>query len=361
MLVPVLSLLGRPGGQLQRAGLTSPIPNPRRMDPLSHVALGRLLIEPLSARLGRGAIGACVLGSLSPDVDLAIAPRGWDVYLRAHQAGTHALVGRFSVAWPPDRWWASPAAGTFARSRGRCRRQRRPRGPRLDRGSGHPAVLAGFNRPLPWPLFAMADPWLFALLLLSAFLVAAMAPRRLIARVVDAVDWPHRGQGRHAPNREPNRRTSRQPGIHRSRRGGLGIADPLDPLRGRPAVRRAIRHQRAGRLHDAARPRRQESQRSARCPIRVARHRAEPAGVARHHLRLRRAAPCDGGVDVFWSDLRYCAAMPSRGVAYQISDLRCGLWFGGESDERSRARTAVMQVGPVVQRRTPSIPDAAQQ
>ncbi len=331
------------------------------MDPLSHVALGRLLIEPLSARLGRGAIGACVLGSLSPDVDLVIAPRGWDVYLRAHQAGTHALVGSILCGL---------AAGSLVGAT--SRRDIRSLAAAGAVGSvGHVALdlIAGadirpfwpaFNRPLPWPLFAMADPWLFALLLLSAFLVAAMAPRRLIAvsltlliGLIGAKGVMHR-----IASRIGERADSQASIVHVEAVWGSlthWIRYEADPR----FVEQSDINVPAG---------------STTLLARVARNLNDPLVarsvsldtvrnlLASHDITFGYAARRrDGGFDVFWSDLRYCAAMPSRGVAYQISDLRCGLWFGGEYDERSRARTAVMQVGPVVQRRTPSIPDSTQQ
>jgi hypothetical protein len=34
-----------------------------------------------------------VLGPILPDADARLAPRGFDLYLRAHASGTHSLVG----------------------------------------------------------------------------------------------------------------------------------------------------------------------------------------------------------------------------------------------------------------------------
>ncbi|MPY89002.1 MAG: hypothetical protein GEU99_13870 [Luteitalea sp.] len=69
------------------------------MDPLSHVLFGRVLIGlDERKRLGPGAVGACVLGSILPDSDVVLMPVAWDVYLRAHVAGTHALVGTAACA-----------------------------------------------------------------------------------------------------------------------------------------------------------------------------------------------------------------------------------------------------------------------
>jgi membrane-bound metal-dependent hydrolase YbcI (DUF457 family) len=41
----------------------------------------------------KGMTAALVLGSMLPDVDAALAPRGFDFYLRAHSSGTHSFVG----------------------------------------------------------------------------------------------------------------------------------------------------------------------------------------------------------------------------------------------------------------------------
>ena len=141
------------------------------MDPLSHVLFGRTLMafDP-SRRLGPGAIAACVLGTLAPDVDAIVIARGWDVYLRVHEAGTHSVLGSLAVA-----------SGTAALVRA------------LQRGGRYPALmlaawigalshltfdlLSGATVRPGWPLFqgqlsiplvAMADPWLIAICVVGA-------------------------------------------------------------------------------------------------------------------------------------------------------------------------------------------------
>lgn len=39
-----------------------------------------------------------MLGSVAPDADIVLAPRGWDIYLRLHEIGTHTLAGSPLVA-----------------------------------------------------------------------------------------------------------------------------------------------------------------------------------------------------------------------------------------------------------------------
>lgn len=65
------------------------------MDPVSHAVLGRVVTTALSREQmpRRGTAAAAVLGGLSPDVDFVLMPFGWDIYLRAHEIGSHSLVG----------------------------------------------------------------------------------------------------------------------------------------------------------------------------------------------------------------------------------------------------------------------------
>ncbi len=71
------------------------------MDPVSHVIFGRTLVAALDTpgrgRFGRSVAGASMLGALSPDVDFLLMPQGWDIYLRAHEVGTHSLGGAILV------------------------------------------------------------------------------------------------------------------------------------------------------------------------------------------------------------------------------------------------------------------------
>ena len=48
--------------------------------------------------LPRGTTAALVLGSIFPDVDLVLVPRGFDLYLQAHAGGTHSLAWSFGEA-----------------------------------------------------------------------------------------------------------------------------------------------------------------------------------------------------------------------------------------------------------------------
>lgn len=69
------------------------------MDPLSHVIFGRTLIAlDRHGRFGAGSTTAAALGAVAPDIDAITIWRGWDVYLRVHEMGTHSISGSVAVA-----------------------------------------------------------------------------------------------------------------------------------------------------------------------------------------------------------------------------------------------------------------------
>ena len=140
------------------------------MDPVSHMAFGRTLIRlvPFTRRLDsppRGCVAAAVLGSLSPDLDAAVMPLGWDRYLRVHEVGTHTIVGSLACAlvtaavvlafarqtrysWLTLSAWIGAVSHILLDLVSSARM--RPGWPFVD------AVVS-------LPLVAMADPWLFTL------------------------------------------------------------------------------------------------------------------------------------------------------------------------------------------------------
>jgi len=69
------------------------------LDPISHLLFGHTLYCLDSRRrTERGAAAGYLLASVLPDIDGAIVPFGMDVYLLAHEAGTHSLAGSPLVA-----------------------------------------------------------------------------------------------------------------------------------------------------------------------------------------------------------------------------------------------------------------------
>ena len=69
------------------------------VDPVSHLMLGGAIAAAIPrASRPRGTTVALVLGSIFPDADLALVPRGFDLYLQAHAGGTHSLTWSFVEA-----------------------------------------------------------------------------------------------------------------------------------------------------------------------------------------------------------------------------------------------------------------------
>jgi membrane-bound metal-dependent hydrolase YbcI (DUF457 family) len=152
------------------------------MDPVTHAVLGRSL-EYLRQR-GPGEPGrglAVVLGALSPDIDAALMPTGFDRYLAAHEIGTHSAIGAF-------------VCGVLAAALTRAIR----RGSRLTvliaaaivGATSHIAadLMAGAVIRVGWPLvdarvmnlgaFAMGDLYVVTISFVAALLLALDAPRR---------------------------------------------------------------------------------------------------------------------------------------------------------------------------------------
>ena len=136
------------------------------MDPFSHVAFGRTLAALHTPRArSRGTMTAVVLGTLAPDADAVLMPFGWDIYLRAHQIGTHSALGSLAIA-----------ALTAFVVRVSVRDSRFPRlvAAAWAGGLSHLAldILSGAQVGLGWPLIdrrislplvAMAEPVLIAI------------------------------------------------------------------------------------------------------------------------------------------------------------------------------------------------------
>jgi membrane-bound metal-dependent hydrolase YbcI (DUF457 family) len=144
------------------------------MDPVSHVIVGRTVVAALQSRdrsrFGPGAAAAAMLGALSPDLDCVLMPAGWDIYLRFHEIATHSLVGGIAVGCAAaavirlfrrgSRWMMLAVAGMLGAISHLALDVMS--GARLD--LGWPVL----DTRITWPLVAMAEPWLIALLTAGA-------------------------------------------------------------------------------------------------------------------------------------------------------------------------------------------------
>ena len=333
------------------------------MDPLTHAVMGRAVVAALRDESRNRAIGAAaILGALSPDVDSALVFAGWDRYVRAHQFGTHSILGAVATA--------SLAAGLVA---GIGRRVRRPRGdpaaPRpsfaallaaslagamshlaLDLASGARVALAWplIDRRVSLPLAAMADPWFVAicvggLLLLragrvplrtasrgvvaaatiflcikAALLVTALGRADLHPATASAIEarWASLTEWYVFERTADVIRASTI-----SSGGGSPIVYLVQPLASdSPLVG-------ASRSLDGVRN-----------------------FLAVHEFAFAtETSDEDDRVAVMWSDVRYCWAAG-----------RCGVWVGGVFDRHGRAITQEVRIGAVVQRRPPLAPSAVE-
>ena len=291
-----------------------------------------------------------MLGALCPDLDIARALQGWDVYLLHHQSGTHSLLGVVGCGLLTGtlvrlfarrgRWRPLVAAGTAGAASHLV----------LDFVSG--ADLRFFapisNRLFTLPLFAMADPWLLGALVLGAAAASFAGRRGAFAGLALAASLLTVKAGFYA----------RANGVERSAAGRA--ATHVDAVFGswtrwtyvdaRPAVldRWAVDAATGKATRTAAIERRLD-------PPLAVRSRGLPTVanlLASHDDTFARVvARPDGGDEVRWSALRYCR----NGAG---SEPVCGLWFGGEYDAGGRPIAATVWVGSFVQRRAANRPPA---
>lgn len=343
------------------------------MDPVSHASLGRTLIGLIapatSDRPMRGRVAAGVLGTLSPDLDAVFMPFGWDVYLRAHEIGTHSLPGNavcalltaavvrlFAPNTPYAVLFASAWIGALSHialdlvSSARLR----PGWPFVDTVVSLPAV-------------AMADPWLFVLCLSGplAFWLWSSASKTA-ARITIVVT-----------------------ALFLIAKGLVGAA----AFSGYRAARDAAGEPVEARVIEAKWANLTTWQVFDRTPSRLRVWRAQPGGPAvqirvwplvaesdsirasrsfstvRNFLRAHRlgfatAIPEeDGTTVVLWSDIRFCWDPSERGVPrlepiVQSSDGRqriaCALWFGGSFDRNGNALREIVKIAGFTQTRAPA-------
>ena len=308
------------------------------MDPVSHVIFGRMLIAlDRRSRFGAGAVAAATLGAIAPDVDALAISRGWDVYLRVHEIGTHSVLGSFVIAW-------AVATLVYLLKRGG-----RYAALMLAASVGalsHVAfdLISGASIKLGWPLLpgraslplvAMADPWLIAIcatgagaswvlrrrafavaatvlaaiatfLTLKGVLMAASVPQWRAATTADAIVH-HAVDASWGSLTEWNV-SDRTPHTLRKWR--------VDAL-GTPALSFSIPLGTHSPLVDASR-----SLDTVQNFLWV------------HDLGFAVTTPLEQGTQVLWSDIRYC-----------WSSTECALWFGGTFDRDGRPVRQVVHVG----------------
>jgi membrane-bound metal-dependent hydrolase YbcI (DUF457 family) len=318
------------------------------MDPLSHVVAGRAVVGLFDkGHHGRSLGVAAIVGGVSPDIDLVLAPAGWDVYLRAHQAGTHSIAGALLVA-----------CATAALVRGLARGSRYlPLAAAAAGGAlSHLALdaVSGARIRLAWPfadprvglpLVAMADPWLMAIFV-TGLLALRPGRRRFqtVAAVVLGTAVAFLGLKGALLARAVS--TSHLEG------GSSWAAEvPWGSLTEWDLFDRTPTAVRAWRIGSLGGP----------PTLRLSRPVLPESGLViasrsldtvKNFLRSHEfgfsveAAGSDGRTAVRWSDLRYCWRVPDR-----AGDLACALWFGGVFGPDGLALTQEVTIGTRAQTR----------
>ena len=325
------------------------------MDPISHVVFGYAVVRATRPPVWRLAVAAGI-AALAPDVDAVFMLCGWDIYLRIHEIGTHALVGTAPVAL---------AVAVAVRGRSRA-----PIGSLFLAAwlatLSHLALdtLSGARIRLAWPfiegrsvvpLASMAEPWLIAIFAVSVLALAvSRLRRRTTARCVLAVltlffglkmVWlvqSMRTLGPAAPAAveariiEARWFTLRE--WHVFERSPTRLSHVI-VTPGRPPILVESWPRTADTLL-IARSRRLDTVRNL---------------LAVHELTFAREQPgARGQTDVLWSDIRFCWS-PSGASANDAADgplvlgpaptrIACGLWFGGTYDQAGRALIQRVQV-----------------
>lgn len=323
------------------------------MDPFSHVVIGRALIAAVdddTHRFGRGIAAAAVLGALAPDVDGLLVSFGWDIYLRAHEIGTHTIGGALLLG--------GASGALVAVFRGA--RAFRPRLPPLIvsgiAGSlSHIALdlVCGARIRVAWPLvdtrftlplIAMADPW-FAATCAAAFVTAIAAKRRTrpIARgllaLIMALLCIKGAMLERALHSAPARFTS-----FSALEARFGSLTEWYGYERAPAALRAWLLN--GRTHSSMVTLSQPI--ASETPLVAASRSLDTVRnfTNTHEFGFPRERADAGATTVLWSDLRYCWP---KNESNELSG--CALWFGGVFGPGGRVITQQVRVGGWVQTR----------
>ena len=319
----------------------------------------------------RGVVAATVLGGLAPDIDAALMAVGWDVYLRWHELGTHALAGTPLVAVLTAvvvRTWApatSLPALVFAAWLGVL---------------SHVAfdIYSGATIRLLWPVsshvvsmpvVAMADPLAIAAMLAGAAMLWGW-PRRprtaakvalLLLLAIAALKLTTR---------------TRALAAYFTQVGATGA------LPQEAAVEAAWGSWREWFLYDRLPDDTVRAfaidgwAKTVRLRFTVSANRQRPFALdslsqfatARnfapaHVFALATRRQTEAGAVVFWSDARFCwyetegpdqqQDVPHQDVRPAVGPLRCALWFGGSLDAQGHPIESLVWLGGHLQRRSP--------
>jgi membrane-bound metal-dependent hydrolase YbcI (DUF457 family) len=320
------------------------------MDPLSHVIFGRtLILLDRRGRFGPGASAAAALGAIAPDVDALAIWKGWDVYLRFHEIGTHSIAGSVVLA-------CAVATLVYA----------------VKRGGRYAALVlaawigalshvmfdlvSGARITLGWPLLqgrlsfplvAMADPWLIGICAAGAAalwawrrrtfavagtVIAAIAAFLAIKGTVMMIAVPHWAAATRADTI-----------VHQAVEASWSSLTKWNVFDRTP---HALRQWRVDALADRATllltyPL------HADIPIVAASRSLDTVRnfLSAHELGFAVVTALEHGqTQVLWSDIRYCTADEATRQADGMA-VTCALWFGGTFDRDGHPVTQIVRVG----------------
>jgi membrane-bound metal-dependent hydrolase YbcI (DUF457 family) len=329
------------------------------MDPLSHVLFGRTLIALDRHRcLGPGAVAACALGALAPDVDVVVISRGWDVYLRVHEIGTHSILGSLTVA-------SGAAALVHVVKRG-------GRYALLMLASSIGAlshlaldVFSGGTLGAGWPLFqgrvnvplvAMADPWLMAVCITGAVALwigrSSITPIAMGTVTMMGIVLALKVALLAMAVPQWKSATSSDGVVSHVVEAVWGSLTEWDICDRTP---HALRKWRVNAFANAATLSFSVALESESPIVQASKSLDTVKNFLRvHQLGFATTAPTGkGGTRVLWSDIRYCWSGIDAAMARTSSGLRvgCALWFGGTFDREGRPLMQIVHVGQWLQSR----------
>ncbi len=326
------------------------------MDPLSHVIFGRTLIAlDRRGRFGPGALAAGATGALAPDIDAIAIWKGWDVYLRVHEMGTHSIAGTAALAC---------ATATLVYS---VKRDGRYAALVLAAWTGPIShvvfdLVSGASIKVAWPLLdkhlsiplvAMADPWLIAICAAGGIglwvlrrrtfatagaVVAAISMFLALKAAMMAIALP-----------QWTTATSADIIVHYAVEASWGSLTEWNVFDRTP---HALRKWRVDALGDSATllltyPLHGDA------PIVDASRSLDTVRnfLSAHQLGFGVATPRENGeTRVLWSDIRYCAADDTTEKSDGIP-VACALWFGGTFDRDGHPIMQIVRVGDWLQTR----------
>jgi len=342
------------------------------VDPVSHLLFARLVAAARARRtLPRGVVAATVLGGLAPDIDAGLMALGWDVYLRWHDAGTHALVGTVPVALLTGsvvRTWARQApfgalvSGAWTGALSHVFFD-------LYSGATVRVLWPVVDRAWTMSIVAMADPLAIAAMIAGALAlwVWPRVPRQAAALtlvllvLLTAVKVTTRTLARRAYIAVAGSAPASDVAIEAawgSWREWLFFDRLAD---GRLRAWHVDGVTGTARLRFEQPDTRQATfARDSLTQFATARN-----FLAAHPFAFATARPADTArrAVVFWSDSRFCWATdeqadvqegaPHQDVRPAVGAIRCAMWFGGSYDADGRPHEALVWLGGHLQRRSP--------